>query len=586
MKAPLIILDTPALYYRAFYALPDTIRSPEGFPVNAVRGVLDTIAQLSENWSSTRIVATMDADWRPAFRTAIVPEYKAQRIVDQEAGTETPPDLEAQLPLLRSCLIAAGIPVAEVAGSEADDVIASLIAATAEPVVIVSPDRDLLALLDDAGRVTVCRPKKGGVWEHVRAADLPELYGVPDGPSYRALAALRGDPSDGLPGVPGIGEKTAAKLIAGYGSLDAVIAAAQAGQKDHGLSPKRQENIVASAEAVRRGHQVMTCADDLDVAAFLAAVETAEEKRDAATLRELAGEHGFERSAERLIAVLVLSAAPGSAPATPAAAEPATVSSGDTAASADQGALFPAPEPAQLTSGWTRSPVWGFDLETTGTNPHTARIVTAALCEFRDGVETSRLEWLADAGVEIPAAAAEVHGISTDHVRAHGRPLAEVLPELLEWFSRIRDDGGILVGHNIVYDLTILEAETIRLGTGQRASQLCPPVIDTFVIDKQVDPYRRGSRVLTALAEHWSVELDNAHDATADALAAVEIALRIAAAHPETIGTLSAAEIHAAQIAWKRDQSASFERYLRRKRGDESITVSREWPFETPQLRS
>jgi len=115
---------------------------------------------------------------------------------------------------------------------------------------------------------------------------------------------------------------------------------------------------------------------------------------------------------------------------------------------------------------------------------------------------------------------------------------------------------------------------------------MCPPIIDTFVIDKQVDPYRRGSRVLTALAEHWNVELDNAHDATADALAAVEIALRIAAAHPETIGTLGAAEIHAAQIAWKRDQSASFESYLRRKRGDQSITVSREWPFETPQLRS
>lgn len=578
MKAPLIILDTPALYYRAFYALPDTIRSPEGFPVNAVRGVLDTIAQLAESWSSTRIVATMDADWRPAFRTAIVPEYKEQRILDHEAGTETPPDLAAQLPLLRSSLIAAGIPIAEVAGTEADDVIASFIAGTDEPVVIVSPDRDLLALLDDAGRATVSRPKKGGVWEQVQARDLPELYGVASGTAYRALAALRGDPSDGLPGVPGIGEKTAAKLVDGYGSLDGVIAAAEAGEKDHGLSPKRRESILVHAEAVRRQHQVMTAVDDLEIGEFLAAVAASEQNRDAATLRELAGTHGFERSAERLIAVL----SPTPTAEAPLASIAAPTTSG--AAAEATGELFAPPEPTLPDRGWTRSPVWGFDLETTGTDPHTARIVTASLCEFRDGVETSRLEWLADPGVEIPRAAAEVHGITTEHARTHGRPLADVVGEVLEWFARIRDSGGLIVGHNIVYDLTILEVESQRLGTPTHAAQVCPPVIDTFVIDKHVDPYRRGSRVLTALAEHWSVALDNAHDATADAVAAVEIALRIAAAHPETIGSLAAGELHEAQVGWKREQSASFEAYLRRKRGDDSITVSREWPFETPHL--
>src|SRR5699024_12473134 len=145
-----------------------------------------------------------DADWRPAFRTAILPEYKANRIKDEEVGTEIPAELAGQLPILNRVLTAAGIPIADGDCTEADDVIATMAAQSRTPVVIVSPDRDLLALLDSSAQISVLRPRKGGRWEALTQADLPEVYGVPDGRRYRELAALRGDPSDGLPGAPGI----------------------------------------------------------------------------------------------------------------------------------------------------------------------------------------------------------------------------------------------------------------------------------------------------------------------------------------------------------------------------------------------
>ncbi|MBE8146351.1 hypothetical protein IOD13_07175 [Brevibacterium casei] len=157
----MVLVDTPALYYRAFYSVPDSIVNDEGRPVNAVRGVVDAVAQMIRRFSSARVVAAMDADWRPAFRTAIMPEYKAARIKDEVAGTEIPPELDAQLPIMRRVLAAAGIPIAEVDGTEADDVIATIAAQSATPVVIVSPDRDLLALLDTDRDVSVLRPRKG-----------------------------------------------------------------------------------------------------------------------------------------------------------------------------------------------------------------------------------------------------------------------------------------------------------------------------------------------------------------------------------------------------------------------------------------
>lgn len=559
MTQPLVVLDTPTLYYRAFYALPDSLRDPAGMPINAARGMTQTLASLVELTGSTRIVAAMDADWRPAFRTAVVPEYKAQRVTDEAAGTETPPDLAVQLPLITALLTAAGIPVAEVPGTEADDVIASIAAGAGEPVVIVSSDRDLLSLLTPGRELAVMRPKKAGAWDTLRLADLPAAYGVTDGAQYRALAALRGDPSDGLAGVPGIGEKTAAALLTGYGDLTGIVAAAAAGERAHGLSPRRAAAILEHRAAVEANHTVMSCREDLPVAGF---VDAAGGSADPAALRELAARHGLTQGVERLLTVLDPATGGAEASRTPAAAAADTATGGAESSAAS----------------WTAAPLWGFDLETTGTDPHTARIVSAALVRFESGAPVERLTWLVDPGVEIPAASVRIHGITSEHVRAHGRPVAEAVPEILARIAAIRETGGMLVGHNVVYDLTILQYEAERTGSEPDARSACPPVIDTFVLDKQAQRFRKGARTLTAVSENWGVELSQAHEALADAEAAVRIALAIAAAHPD-IAAHSPAALHRAQIGWKAEQAASFQKYLRG-RGRPDAVVDPSWPFE------
>lgn len=572
MTSPLLVLDTPALYYRSFHGLPDTIRSPHGRPVNAVRGLLDTIAQLVQQWGSTRVVAVMDADWRPDFRTAILPEYKAHRIVDEVRGTETPPELEEQLPVLFDAVSALGIPIAEVPGTEADDVIASIVAQRVdEEIVVVSSDRDLLALLEPGRRVRIHRPRTGGRWETTAPADLPELYGVADGTAYRALAALRGDPSDGIPGAPRIGEKTAAKLVAGYGGLEEIIAAAQAGAKEHGLSDLRRQSIVEHADAVRAGARVMEGLPDLDVAEF---VEAAGSAPDAQRAAALGAEWGLERAIARALEAL-------RAPGDPV--QPTTDQLTLDQPTLDQPPVEHAPtgqpRPAQPTHGWTRA-LCAFDLETTGVDPRTGRIVSAALVPFTDGTEGPARTWLVDPGVEVPVESQRVHGITTERVRAEGTPAAVAVPQILEAVTRLREDGSVLVGHNIVYDLTVLAAEGIRagiLGSPQDLLAQLPPVVDTLVIDRQIDRYRRGPRTLTAVAEHYGIALDDAHDALADARAAGLIALAQAAAAP-SLADATPHDLHASQVRWKAEQAASLQEYLRRRRP--SATVNGDWPLE------
>lgn len=544
MTQPLVVLDTPTLYYRAFHALPDSLRDPAGMPINAARGLVQALTSLVERTGSRRLVAALDADWRPEFRTAVVPEYKAQRVSDPETGSETPADLAVQLPLIRALLEAAGIPLAEVPGTEADDVIASIAATAAEPVVIVSSDRDLLSLLSPDRDLTVMRPKKGGEWDAIRVDDLQGAYGVPDGERYRALAALRGDPSDGLRGVPGIGEKTAARLLAGYTDLAGVLDAAAAGHSDHGLSERRAAAIREHREAVLANHTVMTCREDLQIDDAVGAAGGAP---DPGALRALATRHGLEQGVSRLLRILEPGSDAGGAPAAPA-------------------------------HSWTGAPLWGFDLETTGTDPHTARVVSAALVRFGDGAPVELRTWLVDAGVAIPEASVRIHGISTAHAREHGVPIAVALPEIIAAIDAVRASGGMLVGHNVVYDLTILQAEAVRARTDPDARGACPPVIDTFVLDKHVQQRRRGKRTLSAVAAVWGVALENAHDALADAEAAVRIALAIAAAHPE-VAALSPADLHTAQIGWKAAQAAGLQDYLRRS-GKPDAVVGRDWPFE------
>lgn len=540
---PLVLVDTPALYYRAFYSVPDSIVNDAGQPVNAVRGVLDAIAQMIRRFSSSRVVATMDADWRPAFRTAIMPEYKAARIKDEEAGTEIPPELDAQLPILRAVLTAAGIPIADADGTEADDVIATMAAESTTPVVIVSPDRDLLALLDADRDVSVLRPRKGGEWEAITAADLPELYGVESGIRYRELAALRGDPSDGLPGAAGIGEKTAATLLTNFGTLAGIVSAAKAGVKTGGLSPKRATTIVDSEEMLARTVEVMTCLTDVDHGIALDALPGT---LDAAALEAAAHGQNIARSVENLLAAL---------------------DSAGVTASPDTGERPSAGVP------WPQARLIGFDLETTGVDPDTARIVTAALVEEPDRVEM----WLADPGVEIPEAARAVHGITTEYAQANGAPAVEVVTALCTALAGFRDEGAVVVGHNIVYDLSVLDAEVRRHRPDLELRALLPAIVDTFVLDRQVDRYRRGKRTLTATAEAWGVDLLDAHDAAADARAALDISRALAMKSTE-IAALTGPEIMAAQGEWKRAQAADLQAFLRRK-GNADAVVDGSWPI-------
>ena len=230
----LMLLDTASLYFRAFFGVPDTVRAPDGTPVNAVRGLLDTIGRLVRARQPTRLVACLDADWRPAFRVAAIPSYKAHRLAT-DGGEEVPPALAAQVPLIEEVLHAAGLAVVGQPGFEADDVMATLAARSAEPVDVVTGDRDLFQLVDDARGVRVIYTVRGLLnIDVIDEAAVAAKYGIP-GRAYADFAALRGDPSDGLPGVPGVGEKTAAALIGAFGSIDGITAALDAG---HGGFPR------------------------------------------------------------------------------------------------------------------------------------------------------------------------------------------------------------------------------------------------------------------------------------------------------------------------------------------------------------
>jgi 5'-3' exonuclease len=223
----LLLLDTPSLYFRAFYGVPETITSPDGEPINAVRGLLDFVAVLVERFRPSRMVACMDADWRPSFRVELLPSYKAHRL-SPDGGETVPSALPGQVAVIEATLDAIGIARLGVAGFEADDVIATLAARSTEPVDVVTGDRDLFQLVRDDVPVRVVYTARGvGKAEVFDEAAVTAKYSIP-GRGYADFAALRGDPSDGLPGVPGVGEKTAAALIARFGTLDMLLTALDA----------------------------------------------------------------------------------------------------------------------------------------------------------------------------------------------------------------------------------------------------------------------------------------------------------------------------------------------------------------------
>ena len=261
-----MLLDTASLYFRAFYGVPDKYKAPDGMSVNAVRGLLDIVAKLVSTYKPTHVVACWDDDWRPQWRVDLIPSYKAHRVVEVIAAgpdvEEVPDPLEQQIPLIRETLTALGIPIIGVAEHEADDVIGTLATRSALPVDIVTGDRDLFQLIDDARDVRVVYTARGmSNLDVLTDASVVAKYGILPS-QYADFATMRGDASDGLPGVKGIGEKTAATLLQTHGDLDAIRAAAAAGD---GMSASASARFADAAAYLDVAPTVVRVATDLDI---------------------------------------------------------------------------------------------------------------------------------------------------------------------------------------------------------------------------------------------------------------------------------------------------------------------------------
>jgi 5'-3' exonuclease len=295
----LLLLDSASMYFRAFFGVPDTMVAPDGTPVNAVRGLLDYIARLVSERRPTQLVAAMDADWRPAWRVAAVPSYKAHR-VSPAGGEEVPDTLSPQVPIIEQVLDALGLCRLGVAGYEADDVIGTLAMGATCPVQIVTGDRDLFQLVDDARSVTVLYIAKGvGNAEVIDEAAITARYDIP-GRSYADFATMRGDPSDGLPGVRGVGDKTAAALLREFGTLDGVLAAAQLSEA--GFPRGCHAKILAALDYIEPARKVVAVAHDVPVGNIDPSLPRV--PRDQRALDALSEQWGLQSSVERVLAAL------------------------------------------------------------------------------------------------------------------------------------------------------------------------------------------------------------------------------------------------------------------------------------------
>lgn len=296
----LLLLDTPSLYFRAFYGIPESVTAPDGAPVNAVRGLLDFISFLVERYHPTHLVACMDADWRPAFRVELLPSYKAHRVAP--AGGETVPDaLTPQVAVIEQLLDVLGLCRLGVAGFEADDVIATLAVRATCPVDVVTGDRDLFQLVDDAKPVRIVYTARGvGKAELVDEATVVAKYGIP-GRAYADFAVLRGDPSDGLPGVAGIGDKTAASLVSRFGSLAAILAALES-DSDAGFPAGTRTKLRASLAYLESARVVVATRTDVPITKL--DDELPRKIRDEQGLRDLMQRYGLASPIERLLTAL------------------------------------------------------------------------------------------------------------------------------------------------------------------------------------------------------------------------------------------------------------------------------------------
>lgn len=297
-----MLLDTASLYFRAFFGVPET-RASDGTPVNAVRGLLEFIATLVAQYQPTHLVCCWDNSWRPTWRVELIDSYKSARVGSESGGLAeevVPDDLQPQIPIIREVLDALGIAIIGADDHEADDVIGTLSTLATGPVAIVTGDRDLFQLVDDKRNVRVLYTARG-VAQHDRVDDAWVLakYGV-HAAQYADFATLRGDASDGLPGVRGIGEKTAAALLQTYGDLAGIQAAAE--DPTTVLSPSVRAKILAGAEYLTVAPTVVGVARTL--ALSLAGTETPAAPRDAAALQALTRRYDLGSPVERVVAAI------------------------------------------------------------------------------------------------------------------------------------------------------------------------------------------------------------------------------------------------------------------------------------------
>ena len=269
-----MLLDTASLYFRAFYGIPDTITAADGRSVNGVRGLLDFIARLVSDFEPTHLVACWDESWRPSWRVDLIPSYKAHRVareVPEGVDVEEVPDLlSPQVPMISELLGLLGIPVVGAPDHEADDVIGTLATQASMPVDVVTGDRDLFQLADDAADIRIIYTARGmSRLELVTDAVVRAKYGVAAA-QYADFAVMRGDASDGLPGVAGIGEKTAAGLLAEFGDLDGIRAAV--GDPAVALSASVRAKIVAASDYLDVAPTVVEVVRDLDLGEVDAAI--------------------------------------------------------------------------------------------------------------------------------------------------------------------------------------------------------------------------------------------------------------------------------------------------------------------------
>jgi 5'-3' exonuclease len=301
----LMLLDTASLYFRAFYGLPDTLRSTDGTPVNAVRGLLDMIARLVTDFEPTELIACWDNDWRPQWRVDLLPTYKAHRVAEVAAtapDTEVVPDgLTAQIPVIVEALTALGVPIVGAADFEADDIIGTLAATATIPVDVVTGDRDLFQVVDDARDIRVIYTARGMSRLEIVTDDvLRAKYGV-SAAQYADFAVMRGDSSDGLPGVAGIGEKTAASLLAEFGSLEGILAATTGAEKS-AVSAGVTAKLRAAADYLDRAPAVVAVSRNIPLPAVDAAVGVTDAGRSA--LEALRERWNLGGSVARVLAAL------------------------------------------------------------------------------------------------------------------------------------------------------------------------------------------------------------------------------------------------------------------------------------------